>query len=184
MGWFGNSRPVIEALVEAHYVALYRYAFRLSGSAQEAEDLTPGDFLSGPDQAASAARPGASEVVAVYDPAERLLAQGAVQQDRETGFPGRVGELPDQVRLVRQRLTQERGAKTPRHSRVSRRSQYRITGVRNASASPQGLLQLLANRGPAPVPVTDRASSPTPSRETCFSILLDRTCASRRSAGS
>jgi RNA polymerase sigma-70 factor (ECF subfamily) len=44
MRWFGNSKPAIEALVEAHYAALYRYAFRLSGFAQEAEDLTQETF--------------------------------------------------------------------------------------------------------------------------------------------
>jgi RNA polymerase sigma-70 factor (ECF subfamily) len=40
MGWFGSARPDIDALVEAHYVSLYRYAVRLSGAANEAEDLT------------------------------------------------------------------------------------------------------------------------------------------------
>lgn len=44
MGWFGNSRHGIETLVEAHYTVLYRYAYRLSGSAQEAEDLTQETF--------------------------------------------------------------------------------------------------------------------------------------------
>ena len=44
MGWFGNSRQAIAALVEAHYAALYRYAYRLSGSSQEAEDLTQETF--------------------------------------------------------------------------------------------------------------------------------------------
>jgi RNA polymerase sigma-70 factor, ECF subfamily len=44
MGWFVTSRPAIEALVEAHYAALYRYAYRLSGSAPEAEDLTQETF--------------------------------------------------------------------------------------------------------------------------------------------
>ena len=44
MRWFGNSRPAIEALVEAHYAGLYRYAYRLSGSCQEAEDLTQETF--------------------------------------------------------------------------------------------------------------------------------------------
>jgi RNA polymerase sigma-70 factor (ECF subfamily) len=43
MAWFG-SKPAIEALVEAHYAPLYRYAFRLSGAAQEAEDLTQETF--------------------------------------------------------------------------------------------------------------------------------------------
>src|SRR5947209_5671393 len=46
MRWFGSSRATIEALVEAHYAALYRYAYRLSGSAQEAEDLTQETFCS------------------------------------------------------------------------------------------------------------------------------------------
>jgi RNA polymerase sigma-70 factor (ECF subfamily) len=44
MRWFGNSKHAIEALVEAHYAALYRYAYRLSGSSQEAEDLTQETF--------------------------------------------------------------------------------------------------------------------------------------------
>ena len=35
----------VTALVEAHYAALYRYAFRLSGSAADAEDLTQHAFL-------------------------------------------------------------------------------------------------------------------------------------------
>lgn len=35
----------VSALVEAHYAVLYRYAFRLSGSAADAEDLTQQAFL-------------------------------------------------------------------------------------------------------------------------------------------
>ena len=44
MRWFGNSKPAIEALVQAHYASLYRYAYRLSSSCQEAEDLTQETF--------------------------------------------------------------------------------------------------------------------------------------------
>ena len=44
MRWFGQAQLRIEALVEAHYAALYRYAYRLSGSSQEAEDLTQETF--------------------------------------------------------------------------------------------------------------------------------------------
>ena len=44
MAWFGGSRQTIEALVSAHYADLYRYGYRLSGSAQEAEDLTQETF--------------------------------------------------------------------------------------------------------------------------------------------
>jgi len=43
MRWPGPSHK-IEELVEANYGALYRYAFRLSGSAAEAEDLTQDAF--------------------------------------------------------------------------------------------------------------------------------------------
>lgn len=43
MGWPGKSRKV-EELVEAHYSSLYRFAYRLSGFAQEAEDLTQEAF--------------------------------------------------------------------------------------------------------------------------------------------
>ncbi|MCI0641777.1 MAG: RNA polymerase sigma factor [Gemmataceae bacterium] len=43
MRWPGTKRKV-EALVQAHYAALYRFAFRLSGTASEAEDLTQEAF--------------------------------------------------------------------------------------------------------------------------------------------
>lgn len=43
MQWPGSWRRVQE-LVEAHYSALYRYAYRLSGSAADAEDLTQDAF--------------------------------------------------------------------------------------------------------------------------------------------
>jgi RNA polymerase sigma-70 factor (ECF subfamily) len=39
MGLPGNQRTV-QRLVEEHYAALYRYAYRLSGSLTDAEDLT------------------------------------------------------------------------------------------------------------------------------------------------
>jgi RNA polymerase sigma-70 factor (ECF subfamily) len=44
MGWLGGSKHKIEALVDAHYEALYRYAYRLSGASQTAEDLTQETF--------------------------------------------------------------------------------------------------------------------------------------------
>src|SRR5262245_25885473 len=43
MGWFGAKRS-IQQLVEDHYQVLYRFAFRLSGSATDAEDLTQETF--------------------------------------------------------------------------------------------------------------------------------------------
>ena len=43
MGLPGGQRTV-QKLVDAHYAALYRYAYRLSGSASDAEDLTQDAF--------------------------------------------------------------------------------------------------------------------------------------------
>jgi RNA polymerase sigma-70 factor (ECF subfamily) len=43
MEWPGSQRRVQE-LVDAHYEPLYRYAFRLSGSATDADDLTQEAF--------------------------------------------------------------------------------------------------------------------------------------------
>src|SRR5947209_13374589 len=43
MGLPGSQRCV-QQLVDAHYQALYRYAYRLSGSAADAEDLTQEAF--------------------------------------------------------------------------------------------------------------------------------------------
>jgi RNA polymerase sigma-70 factor (ECF subfamily) len=43
MGWLGTGRRV-QQLVDAHYERLFRYAFRLSGSSAEAEDLTQDTF--------------------------------------------------------------------------------------------------------------------------------------------
>jgi RNA polymerase sigma-70 factor (ECF subfamily) len=43
MGLLGSHRTV-QRLVDDHYLALYRYAFRLSGSAADAEDLTQETF--------------------------------------------------------------------------------------------------------------------------------------------
>lgn len=39
-----GSWPSVESLVDQHYVPLYRYAYRLSGSAADAEDLTQDTF--------------------------------------------------------------------------------------------------------------------------------------------
>ena len=43
MRWSGTTRA-IEELVAGHYSSLYRYAYRLSGKAQEAEDLAQDAF--------------------------------------------------------------------------------------------------------------------------------------------
>jgi RNA polymerase sigma-70 factor (ECF subfamily) len=39
-----GSRQTVQRLVDEHYVALYRYAFRLTGSAATADDLTQETF--------------------------------------------------------------------------------------------------------------------------------------------
>lgn len=49
MGWLGARRSIQE-LVEAHYEALYRFAYRLSGAAAEAEDLTQETFCQAQDK--------------------------------------------------------------------------------------------------------------------------------------
>jgi RNA polymerase sigma-70 factor (ECF subfamily) len=41
-----GSRQTVQRLVDDYYVALYRYAFRLSGSSADAEDLTQETFCS------------------------------------------------------------------------------------------------------------------------------------------
>ena len=43
MGLLGNQRSV-QQLVDEHYPALYRYAYRLTGSSADAEDLTQETF--------------------------------------------------------------------------------------------------------------------------------------------
>src|SRR5690242_16729795 len=43
MGFPGSQRSV-QQLVDEHYVALYRYGYRLAGSAADAEDLTQETF--------------------------------------------------------------------------------------------------------------------------------------------
>lgn len=50
MGWLSGSKRKIEALVEAHYEALYRYAYRLCGAPQTAEDLTQEAFCQAQDK--------------------------------------------------------------------------------------------------------------------------------------
>jgi RNA polymerase sigma-70 factor, ECF subfamily len=40
----GSSAVGVHALIDAHYESLYRYAYRLSGSAADAEDLTQDTF--------------------------------------------------------------------------------------------------------------------------------------------
>jgi RNA polymerase sigma-70 factor, ECF subfamily len=50
MGWLGGPRQNVATLVEAHYAVLYRYAYRLSGSAADAEDLTQETFCQAQDK--------------------------------------------------------------------------------------------------------------------------------------
>jgi RNA polymerase sigma-70 factor, ECF subfamily len=41
---FPGSRTTVESLVDEHYESLYRYAYRLSGAAADADDLTQETF--------------------------------------------------------------------------------------------------------------------------------------------
>jgi RNA polymerase sigma-70 factor, ECF subfamily len=45
-----GSPQAVERLVDEHYAALYRYAYRLSGSASDAEDLTQETFCTAQDK--------------------------------------------------------------------------------------------------------------------------------------
>jgi RNA polymerase sigma-70 factor (ECF subfamily) len=56
MGWF--AKRSIQQLVEAHYASLYRFAFRLAGSAAEAEDLTQETFCQAQAKLAQLREPG------------------------------------------------------------------------------------------------------------------------------
>lgn len=58
MGWFGRPAVDIGALVDAHYAALYRYAYRLCGTTQEAEDLTQEAFCQAQNKLSQLREPG------------------------------------------------------------------------------------------------------------------------------
>src|SRR5213594_3146187 len=51
MGLLG-SRGKVQRLVDEHYVSLYRYAYRLAGTAADAEDLTQEAFCKAQSQMA------------------------------------------------------------------------------------------------------------------------------------
>jgi RNA polymerase sigma-70 factor, ECF subfamily len=57
MGLSGNQRSV-QQLVDDHYPTLYRYAFRLTGSAADAEDLTQETFCKAQMQMGQLRDPG------------------------------------------------------------------------------------------------------------------------------
>jgi RNA polymerase sigma-70 factor (ECF subfamily) len=57
MAMFDRQRSV-QRLVEEHYAALYRYAYRLSGSAADAEDLTQEAFVKAQTHLAQLRDPG------------------------------------------------------------------------------------------------------------------------------
>jgi RNA polymerase sigma-70 factor (ECF subfamily) len=57
MGPPGSQRPV-QKLVDEHYEALYRYAYRLSGNAADAEDLTQEAFCKAQANLAQLRDPG------------------------------------------------------------------------------------------------------------------------------
>ena len=52
----GECARVVEDLVEQHYELLYRFAYRLSGSAADAEDLVQQAFLTAQTSSTSCAR--------------------------------------------------------------------------------------------------------------------------------
>src|ERR1700730_6944863 len=57
MGWFGRKRQVKQFVV-SFYEPLYRYAYRLAGSPQEAEDLTQETFCQAQNKLGQLRDPG------------------------------------------------------------------------------------------------------------------------------
>ena len=60
-----GSPPQMQRLVDEQYVALYRYAFRLSGSAADAEDLTQEAFCKAQTNLGQLRDPRARQALAV-----------------------------------------------------------------------------------------------------------------------
>src|SRR4051794_6239967 len=94
---FGGTRQQIEQLVEAHYAALYRYAHRLSGAAQEAEDLTQEAFCQAQDKLCQL-RDRAKAKAWLFSILRNayLHRVRSSKQENAVSLEG-VGELPDRV---------------------------------------------------------------------------------------
>ena len=116
-----NRQQEVTALVEAHYAVLYRYAFRLTGSAADAEDLTQQAFLTAQeklDQLRTAEnakawlfaivrnaylktrrRPGATTSVALHHVAEPTIATDGPPELTGEELTHLLAELPEDFRL-------------------------------------------------------------------------------------
>src|SRR5438477_8307731 len=95
MGWFSSAKPAIDSFVEAHYAALYRYAYRLSGSSQQAEDLTQETFCLAQSKLHQLREPerAKSWLFSILRNAY-LHHVRTTKQEKQVSLDG-VGELPD-----------------------------------------------------------------------------------------
>ena len=76
MRWPGSTRT-LEELVENHYSSLFRYAYRLTGNSQEAEDLTQDAFCQAQVKWSQLRDRGEGPALVVHHSAECLSAQGS-----------------------------------------------------------------------------------------------------------
>jgi RNA polymerase sigma-70 factor, ECF subfamily len=94
MGFPGSQRSV-QRLVDAHYEALYRYAYRLSGSASDAEDLTQETFCSAQQKLAQLREPARAKAWLFSILRNAFLhRQRAKQQAQFISLDG-IGDLPE-----------------------------------------------------------------------------------------
>jgi RNA polymerase sigma-70 factor, ECF subfamily len=95
MRWLGGSKRNIELLVDAHYETLYRYAYRLSGASQTAEDLTQETFCQAQKNLHQLRDPAKAKswLFSILRNAflHRLRAS---KQEREISLDG-IGEIPE-----------------------------------------------------------------------------------------
>ena len=69
-----GSQQTVQRLVDDNYSALYRYAYRLSGSAADADDLTQDSFCKAQLNFRAIARSQSRSAMVVQHPSQRLLA--------------------------------------------------------------------------------------------------------------
>ena len=90
-----SRHPVsLSELACLHYSLVYRYAFRLCGSVEEAEDLTQQAFLTGAPAAASTQGTGFRKGLALRHPAKHVFdanRPAAIRKERPAATDSRAG---------------------------------------------------------------------------------------------
>src|SRR5579872_630849 len=92
-----GSPQLMQRLVDEHYVTLYRYAFRLSGSAADAEDLTQEAFCKAQSSLGQLRQPERVKPWLFSILRNAYLHRiRAARQEKCVSLDG-IGELPDQA---------------------------------------------------------------------------------------